>query len=67
MSVIKFIIGILAVLFAMAHVVGLMVELGGGKTYADSSYAAGVIFGRVLGICIGALIARACFRPKKVG
>lgn len=65
MKVIKLIIGILAALFAVAHVIGLTSALVMGQINFGSSFAASYIGGRVFGIFLGAAIAIACLRPKK--
>jgi hypothetical protein len=65
MKVIKIILGTLAALFAIAHIIGLILSLANGSIDLGSSYAAGNIGGRAFGICIGAAIAIACFRTKK--
>lgn len=65
MKVVKLIIGILAALFAVAHVIGLASALVTGHVNFGSPYAAGYLGGRVFGIFLGAAIAIACLRPKK--
>lgn len=65
MHVIKIIIGVLAAIFAAAHVIGLVLALTAGNINFGSPYAAGYLGGRVFGIFLGAAIAIACLRPKK--
>jgi len=64
MKVVKLVIGILAALFAVAHVIGLASALITGHINFGSSFAASYIGGRVFGIFLGAAIAIACLRPK---
>lgn len=65
MKVFKIVIGVLAAIFAAAHIIGLASALIAGTINFGSSFAASYIGGRVFGIFLGAAIAIACFRSKK--
>jgi len=66
MKILKIIVGTIAGLFALAHIISLASNLITGSINFSSAYAAGQIGGSVLGICLGTAIAIACFRKKKV-
>jgi len=65
MKVIKLIIGVLAAMFAAAHIIGLVSALSAGHINFGSPFATSYIGGRVFGIVIGLAIAIACLGPKK--
>ena len=65
MKVFKIVIGVLAALFAAAHIIALAWALVAGSINFGSPFAASDIGGRVFGIFIGAAIAIACLRSKK--
>lgn len=65
MKTVKTIVGSLGVLFALAHVVGLIGALTQKATSLGSAYSTGGFFGRIAGIAIGIAIASACFRRQK--
>lgn len=65
MKIVKIIVGSLGVLFALAHVVGLIGELTQKASSLSSAYSTGGLFGRIAGIAIGVAIASVCFRRKK--
>lgn len=65
MRVVKIIIGILASIYAVSHLVVLVRKLSEGTIAPDSAYATGQLIGSVFGLCLGAIIAFVCFRRKK--
>lgn len=60
MKILKLIVGILAALFAVMHVVTIFTQ--GMPT--GGSYASGYWMGKIAGIAIGAAIAIVCLRPS---
>ena len=64
MKILKIIIGVLASLFAFAHVIALMIAIVGPRQY-EGALEISRYGGHILGICIGAIIALLCFRPPE--
>ncbi len=65
MRILKTIIGILASLFALAHLISLVAAITGPRqnqgAFEVSRYA-----GHILGLCIGLIVAVWCFQRRKL-
>jgi microcystin-dependent protein len=64
MKALKTVIGVLASLFAVAHVFALIGALV-GQNGGTETFAVPALMGHVIGAAIGLLVAVLCFRKKK--
>ena len=66
MKVLKYLMGTLAALYALAQIASLLLCIANGTlAQLSPSYAGGFIGGKLGGIAIGAAIAVLCFRKSK--
>lgn len=65
MKLVKIVVGSLGVLFALTHLVRLVLKIVEKRTDFNSPYSTGTFFGSIGGIAIGIAIASLCFRKKK--
>lgn len=63
MNAIKTVIGVLGALFALAHVVAIIMALLGPSQY-EGTFAISSYMGHVVGIAVGGIIARVCFKKS---
>ena len=63
MKAVKIIVGVLASLFAVAHVVGFFVAVMGHRRY-EGTLEYSRYFGHIVGLCVGVAVAIACFRRR---
>ncbi|MDR1146740.1 MAG: hypothetical protein LBK71_11490 [Verrucomicrobiales bacterium] len=63
MKILRYVIGSLAALFALAHLIALLSKLISGETAGD--YTVTVYMAHLVAIAIGLIIAILCFRNKR--
>jgi len=63
MKFLKVLLGLLALLFALAHLGALVMMFTSGHG-PHTAYGMGAVMGRVTGVLLGAAVALACFRGR---
>jgi|GEM_PF-4845078 len=64
MRFLKIIIGLLALIFVLAHLGALVRMFTSGRSDLHSAYSMGALGGRIFGIFLGLAVAVACFRSR---
>lgn len=64
MKFLKTLIGLLALVYVLAHLGALVMIFTQGQPSSSSAYNMGALGGRIFGVIFGLAVAAACFRSR---